>query len=65
MASIHLDLPDSELLATGQSADECAREAKLLLALKLSEVGRLSATVQSLPPTIEVRPSSWPLRRPE
>jgi predicted HTH domain antitoxin len=43
MASIQLDLPDSVLLATGQSPDELAREAKLLLALKLFEVGRLSS----------------------
>jgi predicted HTH domain antitoxin len=43
MASIQLDLPDSVLLATGQSPDEFAREAKYLLALKLFEVGRLSS----------------------
>ncbi|HEV8629189.1 MAG TPA: UPF0175 family protein [Thermoanaerobaculia bacterium] len=43
MASIQLDLPDSVLLATGQSPDEFAREAKFLLALKLFEVGRLSS----------------------
>ncbi|MEO8197321.1 MAG: UPF0175 family protein [Thermoanaerobaculia bacterium] len=43
MASIRLDLPDSVLLATGQSPEEFAREAKYLLALKLFEVGRLSS----------------------
>lgn len=43
MASIHLDLPDSVLLASGQSPDEFASEAKFLLALKLFEVGRLSS----------------------
>ena len=43
MASIHLDLPDSILLAAGQSPDEFAREAKFLLALKLFEIGRLSS----------------------
>ncbi|HEV8241827.1 MAG TPA: UPF0175 family protein [Thermoanaerobaculia bacterium] len=43
MASIHLELPDSVLLAAGQSPDEFAREAKFLLALKLFEMGRLSS----------------------
>ncbi len=43
MASIHLDVPDSILLAAGQSPDEFAREAKFLLALKLFEIGRLSS----------------------
>lgn len=43
VASIQLDLPESVLLATGQSADEFAREAKFLLALKLFELGRLSS----------------------
>jgi predicted HTH domain antitoxin len=43
MAFIHLDLPDSVLLASGQSPDEFASEAKFLLALKLFEVGRLSS----------------------
>lgn len=43
MASIHLDLPDSVLLAAGQSPEEFAREAKFLLALKLFEVGRISS----------------------
>ena len=43
MASIQLDFPESVLLATGQSPDEFAREAKFLLALKLFELGRLSS----------------------
>jgi len=43
VASIHLDLPDSILLAAGQSPEEFAREAKLLLALKLFELGRISS----------------------
>ena len=43
MVSLQLDLPDSVLLATGQSRDEFSREAKFLLALKLFEVGRLSS----------------------
>ena len=45
MVSLQLDLPDSVLLATGQSRDEFSREAKFLLALKLFEVGRLSSGV--------------------
>lgn len=53
MAIVPLDLPDSVLLATGQSADELAHEAKLLLALKLFELGRISsgraAELSSLP----------------
>lgn len=43
MPSIHLELPDSVLLAAGQSPDEFACEAKFLLALKLFEIGRLSS----------------------
>jgi predicted HTH domain antitoxin len=43
MASIHLDLPDGVLLASGQSPDEFASEAKFLLALKLFEMDRLSS----------------------
>ena len=43
MTSIQIDLPDSVLLATGQSADEFVRDAKFFLALKLFEVGRLSS----------------------
>jgi predicted HTH domain antitoxin len=43
MTTIHLELPDSVLLATGQSPEELAQEAKLLLALKLFEDGRISS----------------------
>jgi predicted HTH domain antitoxin len=43
VANIQLDFPESVLLATGQSPDEFAREAKFLLALKLFELGRLSS----------------------
>jgi predicted HTH domain antitoxin len=43
VASIRLDLPDSVLLAAGQSPEEFAREAKFLLALKLFEIGRISS----------------------
>jgi predicted HTH domain antitoxin len=43
MTTIHLELPDSVLLATGQSPEEFAHEAKLLLALKLFEAGRISS----------------------
>lgn len=45
MVTIHLDLPDSILLAAGLSPEEFAREAKFLLALKFFEVGRLSSGV--------------------
>jgi predicted HTH domain antitoxin len=43
VATILLDLPDSILLATGQSREEFVRGAKFLLALKLFEVGRISS----------------------
>jgi hypothetical protein len=43
VATIQLDLPDSVLLAAGQSTEEFAREAKFLLALKLFELGRISS----------------------
>lgn len=43
MTTIHLEVPDSVLLATGHSPEELAHEAKLLLALKLFEVGRISS----------------------
>jgi predicted HTH domain antitoxin len=42
MASIQIELPESSL-STGQSVEEFVREAKLLLALKLFELGRLSS----------------------
>jgi predicted HTH domain antitoxin len=41
--TIHIDLPESVLLATGQSEDEFVREAKLVLALRLFEQGRISS----------------------
>jgi predicted HTH domain antitoxin len=40
---LHVDLPESLLLSTGQSREEFIREAKLLLAVKLFELGRLSS----------------------
>lgn len=43
MATIRLDLPDSVLLATGQSTEEFVREAKFLLAVKLFELGKISS----------------------
>jgi predicted HTH domain antitoxin len=43
MSTINIELPESLLLSTGQSQEEFVREAKLLLALKLFELGRLSA----------------------
>lgn len=43
MSVIHIDLPESVLLSTGQSQEEFVREAKFLLALKLFELGRVSS----------------------
>lgn len=43
MGTIHIDLPESVLLATGQSEEEFVREAKLVLALRLFEQGRISS----------------------
>jgi len=43
MSVIHIDLPESLLLTTGQSHAEFVKEAKFLLALKLFELGRLSS----------------------
>lgn len=40
---VQLDLPDALLFSTGQTEEEFVREAKLLLALKLFEMGRLSS----------------------
>jgi predicted HTH domain antitoxin len=40
---LHVDLPENLLLSTGQSREEFIREAKLLLAVKLFELGRLSS----------------------
>lgn len=43
MATIHIDLPESVLFATGQSEEEFVREAKFVLALRLFEQGRMSS----------------------
>ena len=43
MGTIHIDLPESVLFATGQSEEEFVREAKLVLALRLFERGRISS----------------------
>jgi predicted HTH domain antitoxin len=43
VSTIQIDVPESALLSTGQSEEECVREAKFLLALKLFELGRLSS----------------------
>jgi hypothetical protein len=40
---IHIDLPESVLLTTGQSQEAFVKEAKFLLALKLFELGRRSS----------------------
>lgn len=43
MNVVRIDLPESVLLATGQSEEEFVREAKLFLALMLLERGRISS----------------------
>lgn len=43
MGTIQIELPESVLVSTGQSAEEFIREAKFLLALKLFELGRMSS----------------------
>ena len=43
MGVIHVDLPESILLSTGQSQDEFVRDAKFFVALKLFELGRISS----------------------
>lgn len=40
---MHLEIPDSVLVSSGQSRDEFIREARFLLALKLFELGRISS----------------------
>ena len=43
MSTIQIEVPESVLLSAGQSQEHFVREAKLLLALKLFELGRLSS----------------------
>jgi predicted HTH domain antitoxin len=43
MSVIHIELPESILLTTGQSQEEFVREAKFFVALKLFELGRISS----------------------
>lgn len=43
MGVIHIDLPESVLLTTGQSQEEFVQEAKFFVALKLFELGRVSS----------------------
>ena len=43
MGVIHVDLPESILLSTGQSQEEFVRDAKFFVALKLFELGRISS----------------------
>ena len=43
MSIIHIDLPWSVLLSTGQTEEEFVREAKFLLSLNLFERGRISS----------------------
>jgi predicted HTH domain antitoxin len=43
MTTLHVDLPESLMLATGQSPEALVREASFLLALKLFEMDRVSS----------------------
>lgn len=43
MHTLTIEIPESVLLATGQSKEEFVRDAKFLLAVKLFELGRLSS----------------------
>ncbi|MFL6194381.1 MAG: UPF0175 family protein [Thermoanaerobaculia bacterium] len=43
MGVIHIDLPESVLLSTGQSQEEFVKEAKFFVALKLFASGRISS----------------------
>lgn len=43
MGVIHIDLPESVLVSTGQSREEFVQDAKFFLALKLFELGRISS----------------------
>jgi predicted HTH domain antitoxin len=43
MGVIHVDLPESILLSTGQSQEDFVRDAKFFVAVKLFELGRISS----------------------
>ena len=43
MSKVTIDLPETVLLATGQSREEFVTEARKLLAIKLFELSRLSS----------------------
>lgn len=43
MSMVTIELPESVLVATGQSREEFVREAKIILAAKLFEEGRISS----------------------
>ncbi len=43
MPALTIEIPEDVLAASGQSREEFVREAKLLLAAKLFELGRLSS----------------------
>ena len=43
MRTISIELPEKVLVSTGLTREDFIREAKLLLALKLFELGRLSS----------------------
>jgi predicted HTH domain antitoxin len=43
MRAVTIDIPESVLVGSGQSTEEFAKEAKLLLFTKLFELGRVSS----------------------
>ena len=43
MTVINIELPESVLLATGQSQEDFVKEMKFFVALKLFELGRISS----------------------
>ena len=43
MRAVTIEIPENILLGSGQSSEEFAREAKLLLLAKLFELGRVSS----------------------
>jgi len=43
MSMVTIELPESVLVVTGQSREEFVREAKIILAAKLFEEGRISS----------------------
>lgn len=45
MAAVNINLPESVLIGSGQSAEAFEVEAKLILVTKLFELGRISSAI--------------------